>query len=69
MMRAGVSGGQDVRECVMISHHLDEHADRLHAILDLGVDGVFLHHVGQEQTAFIDAFGERVLPTLRHAGR
>ena len=59
---------QEVRECVTISHDLHELADRLHAILDLGVDGIFLHHVGQEQTAFIDAFGEHVLPALRNAG-
>jgi hypothetical protein len=31
----------------------------------LGVDRIYLHHVGQEQTAFIDCFAERVLPELR----
>lgn len=29
------------------------------------VDGVYLHHVGQEQDGFIEAFGENVLPKLR----
>ena len=24
-----------------------------------------LHHVGQEQEAFVDAFGDKVLPQLR----
>ena len=33
-----------------------------------GFDEIYLHHVGQEQDAFIDAFGEHVLPRseLRH---
>ena len=33
----------------------------------LGFDEIYLHHVGQEQTAFIDAFGSKVLPELRKA--
>ena len=32
---------------------------------DLGFDELFLHFVGQEQAAFIDAFGAEVLPQLR----
>ena len=32
---------------------------------ELGFDAIYLHHVGQEPEAFIDAFGERVLPELR----
>ena len=35
---------------------------------ELGFDKIYLHHVGQEQDAFIDAFGEKVLPQLRSAG-
>ena len=33
--------------------------------LELGFDKIFLHHVGQEQDAFIDAFGAKVFPELR----
>ena len=29
-----------------------------------GCDEIYLHHVGQEQEAFIDAFGEHVLPQV-----
>ena len=29
-------------------------------IAELGVDGLYLHHVGPEQQRFIDVFGERV---------
>ena len=39
------------------------------SIADLGVDRIYLHHVGAEQHRFIDIFGERVLPALRSAGR
>ena len=31
----------------------------------LGFDDIALHHVGQDLDAFIDAFGEHVLPELR----
>jgi len=34
---------------------------------EVGFDKIFLHHVGQEQQAFVDAFGEKVLPQLRSA--
>ena len=33
--------------------------------MDLGFEEVYLHHVGQEQERFLDAFGERVLPEVR----
>jgi hypothetical protein len=54
-----------VREVVLVSDDLDQHAAWLAEYLDLGFDELFLHHVGQEQAAFQEAFGERVLPQLR----
>jgi coenzyme F420-dependent glucose-6-phosphate dehydrogenase len=30
----------------------------------LGLDAVYLHHVGQDQRRFIDVFGRQVLPAL-----
>ena len=33
----------------------------------LGFDEIYLHHVGQSQERFIDAFGEHVLPELQEA--
>jgi hypothetical protein len=33
--------------------------------LELGFERVFLHNVGRNQRAFIEEFGERVLPQLR----
>ena len=34
-----------------------------------GFDGVWIHHVGREQNAFIDTFGEHVVPRLRKVRR
>jgi probable non-F420 flavinoid oxidoreductase len=53
-----------VREAVRVSADLDQHAAWLQEYVDLGFDELYLHHVGQEQTPFLDAFGERVLPQL-----
>lgn len=54
----------DIRDSVLVSSDLAEHCDRL-AELAEGVDRLYLHHVGTEQTAFIRDFGAHVLPRLR----
>ncbi|HVM10623.1 MAG TPA: TIGR03885 family FMN-dependent LLM class oxidoreductase [Acidimicrobiales bacterium] len=54
-----------VRDSVLVSADLGEHAARLHDILAMGADGVYIHHVGQTQDAFLDAYGDKVLPELR----
>ena len=38
------------------------HRDWLAEYAALGFDDLYLHHVGQDQADFIDAFGEHVLP-------
>ena len=53
-----------MREHVLISSDLGQHAKWLHDLADLGFDALYLHHVGQEQHEFIDAFGDQVLPQL-----
>ena len=55
----------DVRGSVLVSADLARQRDELRALVDLGIDGLYLHHVGQHQQPFIDAFGEHVLPELR----
>jgi len=55
---------EKVRETVLVSADLDQHVDWLQELASLGFDEINLHHVGQEQSAFIDAFGEHVLPKL-----
>ncbi len=60
-----------VRGAVQVSADLGEHRERLAHLASLGFDDIYLHHVGQRQEAFIDAFGEQVLPQLTptHASR
>ena len=53
-----------VREAVQVSSDLGEHRERLEHLASLGFDDVYLHHVGQEQSDFIDAFGSEVLPRV-----
>lgn len=56
---------EDVCEVVLVSADLGQHATWLHERLELGFDGVYVHHVGKEQDAFIDAFADKVLPEVR----
>ncbi|HZI96593.1 MAG TPA: TIGR03885 family FMN-dependent LLM class oxidoreductase [Actinomycetales bacterium] len=53
-----------VRKTVLVSSDLARHAAWIAELVDIGFDEVYLHHVGQEQEAFIDAFGSHVLPQL-----
>jgi probable non-F420 flavinoid oxidoreductase len=55
----------DVRQTVLVSSDLDRHVEWLRGFAELGFDEIALHHVGEDLDAFIDAFGERVLPALR----
>jgi len=48
----------------MVSADVGRHAMWLDRIGQLGVDTLFLHHVGAEQQRFIEVFGERVLPEV-----
>jgi G6PDH family F420-dependent oxidoreductase len=56
---------EDMREAVWISSDLGRHAARIAELVALGFEEIQLHQVGRNQRAFIDGFGERVLPTLR----
>jgi probable non-F420 flavinoid oxidoreductase len=55
---------EDVCTAVMVSADVARHAMWLDRIAGLGVDTLFLHHVGSEQHRFIEVFGERVLPEV-----
>lgn len=55
---------EDMREHVLISADPARHTQWLREYADLGVDEIYLHHVGREQQEFLDVFGERVLPQL-----
>jgi probable non-F420 flavinoid oxidoreductase len=53
-----------VRSVVRVSADLGQHRAWLEEYAELGFDDIYLHHVGQDQAAFIDAFGGKVLPEL-----
>ena len=53
-----------MREVVRVSSDVQQHVAWLQEYVELGVDSLYLHHVGQTQEPFIDAFGEHVLPVL-----
>jgi G6PDH family F420-dependent oxidoreductase len=55
---------EDIREAVLVSADLGRHSAWLAELGELGFEQIHLHHVGQDLTPFIDAFGERVLPEL-----
>lgn len=55
---------KSVAESVEISADPAWHRDRLEQYAALGFDDIYLHHVGQQQSAFLDVFGEQVLPEL-----
>ncbi len=56
---------EQVKEVVLVSDDLAQHTAWLREYLDLGFDELYLHHVGQEQQGFQEAFAEHVLPALR----
>jgi alkanesulfonate monooxygenase SsuD/methylene tetrahydromethanopterin reductase-like flavin-dependent oxidoreductase (luciferase family) len=49
---------------VLISSDPGQHVRWLQDLVALGFDEVYLHHVGQEQTEWLEVFGEKVLPEL-----
>ena len=53
-----------VRDAVRVSANLAQHREWLAEYADLGFDDLYLHHVGQQQDAFIEAFGVQVLPAF-----
>ena len=60
---------EDVRDSVLVSADPSRHVEWLQELAALGFDQIVLHHVGQDQRPFIDAFGEHVLPELARMSR
>ena len=53
---------EDVRDAVLVSSDLGQHAEWIAELAELGFDPIYLHHVGRDQRPFIEAFGEHVIP-------
>ena len=55
---------EDLRGPVLISADAEQFVEWLAEFAELGFERIYVHHVGKEQQAFIDVFGERVLPAF-----
>lgn len=57
---------EDLIGTVLVSSDPAQHVKWLRELLDLGVDAIYLHHVGtgDTQRRFIEVFGDQVLPEL-----
>jgi coenzyme F420-dependent glucose-6-phosphate dehydrogenase len=55
---------EDLDEHILISSDPERHLSWLEEYLQMGFDGLYLHNVGRNQEAFIESFGEKVLPRL-----
>ena len=56
---------EDIRQSILVSSDLGQHAAWLAEYIDLGFEELQLHQIGRNQRAFIEAFGQTVLPRLR----
>ncbi len=56
---------EQVGEAVLIDDDLSRLADRIRAMVELGFDEVYLHHVGKVQRPWIEAAAAHILPQLR----
>ena len=56
---------EDMRASLLISSDPGWHAARLAELIEAGFEEVYLHQVGRNQRAFIEAFGRHVLPRVR----
>jgi coenzyme F420-dependent glucose-6-phosphate dehydrogenase len=54
---------------VLTSADLAEHAAQIQHYLDLGFTEVYVHNVGRNQEAFIQAYGREVIPALKSPAR
>jgi G6PDH family F420-dependent oxidoreductase len=56
---------ENYKNRVLISTDLDEHAAHIQHFIDLGFDEVYVHNVGRNQEAFVEAYGRQVVPQLK----
>jgi alkanesulfonate monooxygenase SsuD/methylene tetrahydromethanopterin reductase-like flavin-dependent oxidoreductase (luciferase family) len=55
---------EDMRESVLISSDLGQHAAWLNDFVELGFEELQLHQVDRNQRGFIEAFGKKVIPSV-----
>ncbi|SEP34771.1 TIGR03557 family F420-dependent LLM class oxidoreductase [Amycolatopsis saalfeldensis] len=55
---------EDFEGRMVVSSDLDVHRAALQKYVDAGFNRIYIHNVGRNQDAFLDAFGKEVLPKL-----
>ncbi len=60
---------EDFKGRVFISTSLDGHRQHIQSFFDLGFNEVHVHNVGRNQSEFIRAYGEAVIPALQQMSR
>jgi hypothetical protein len=56
---------EDLRKAVLVDHDASSLADRIADLVQIGFDRVYLHHVGTEQSRFLDVSASELLPALK----
>ena len=56
---------QELRNAVLIDHDAASLAGRIADLVDIGFDRVYLHHVGTDQTRFLDVSASELIPRLK----
>jgi G6PDH family F420-dependent oxidoreductase len=56
---------EDFRNRVLMTPDLDEHAAEIQKYVDFGFTEIYIHQVGQDQGAFIEAYEKHVLPKIK----
>ncbi|MCS3843581.1 TIGR03885 family FMN-dependent LLM class oxidoreductase [Microbacterium sp. AK031] len=64
---AAVAGLDDeqLRKAVLVDHDASSLAGRIAELAEIGFDRVYLHHVGTEQTRFLDVSASELIPALK----
>ena len=58
-------GDAAIEQSAIVTDSVAELVERIRTFESLGFDDVYLHHVGQDQTPFLDLAGSELLPALR----
>ncbi|WP_223627242.1 TIGR03885 family FMN-dependent LLM class oxidoreductase [Microbacterium sp. EST19A] len=56
---------QDLRRSVLVDDDASSLADRIADLVQIGFERVYLHHVGTDQSLFLDAAASELIPALK----
>jgi hypothetical protein len=56
---------EDFKNRVLMTPDLDEHVAEIQKYVDFGFTDVYVHQVGRDQSAFIEAYAKHVLPKVK----